>query len=91
MRYILLAILLTGSAAMTGCFGGDDDNNVSSQPINDVAADQAKAILAVSQVDAVIAVSRDVDTDEPQDISRIVLPEANLAEPVKVTGANASL
>ena len=91
MRYIFLAMLITGSAAMTGCGSDDDDHNVSSPPVNDNAVEQAKAELAVSQVDAVINASRNLDTDEPQDISRIVLPEANLAEPVKVKGANASL
>ena len=91
MRYIFLAILITGSAALTGCFGDDNNNTSNNQNNSDVAIDQAKANLAASRVDAVINASKNVDTDEPQDISRIVLPEANLAEPVKISGANASL
>lgn len=91
MRYICLAVLMAGSMALTGCFGDDDDDGFNSQPIGEVAIDQAKAVQAASQVEAIIAASRNLDTDEPQDISRIVLPEANLAEPVKVSGANASL
>ena len=91
MRYVLLAVLVTGSAALSGCF--NDNNNSNSQDRTDskVAIDQAKAELAVSRTSTVIDVSRDVNTDEPQDIDRIILPEANLAEPVPVTGANASL
>lgn len=91
MRYVCLALLITGSAALTGCFGSDDNDGFNSQNIGEVAIDQAKAVQAVSQVEAVIAASRNLDTDEPQDISRIMLDEANLAEPVAVTGANASL
>ncbi len=90
MRYVCLALLITGSAMLTGC-GGDDDDGFNSQAIGEVAIDQAKAVQAVSQVDAVIAASRNLDTDEPQDISHVVLAEANLAEPVKVNDANASL
>ena len=90
MRYICLAVLMAGSMALTGCFG-DDDDGFNGQNIGEVAIDQAKAVQATSQVEAVIAASRNLDTDEPQDISRIVLDEANLAEPVKVGGANASL
>ncbi len=91
MRYIFLAILITGSAALTGCFG-DNDNNTSIGQVNgDKAVDKAKAEQAVSRVNDVIAASRNVDTDEPQDVSRIILPEANLAEPVEIAGANASL
>lgn len=91
MRYVLLAVLVTGSAALSGCF--NDNNNSSSQDQIDskVAIDQAKAKLAVSRTSTVIDVSRDVNTDEPQVIDRIIIPEANLAEPVAVTGANASL
>ena len=91
MRYIFLAILITGSTALTGCFGGDDNNTSSNQGNGAVAVDQAKAKLAVSQVDAVIKASRNLDTDEPQNIDRIILPEANLAKPVEIAGANASL
>lgn len=90
MRYVCLALLIAGSAALTGC-GGDDDDGFTSQAIGEVAIDQAKAVQAASQVEAVIAASRNLDTDEPQDISRIVLAEANVAEPVQVSGANASL
>lgn len=94
MRYILLAILVTGSAALSGCF--NDNNNSSNsrppvQPDTNVSPDQADAQLAVSRVNAVIDASKNVDTDEPQDIDRIILPAANLAEPVAVKGANASL
>ena len=88
MRYICLALLITGSAALTGCFGDNDNNNSRN---NDVAVDQAKANLAVKRVNDVIGASKSVNTDEPQDIDRIILPEANRAEPVVVTGANASL
>ena len=93
MRYVLLAILVTGSAALSGCFGDNDNKNfeTGNQGNPDVAADQVKANLAVERVSAVINASKDVNTDEPQDIDRIILPEANLAEPVAVTGANASL
>ena len=93
MRYVLLAILVTGSAALSGCFGDNDNKNfeTGNQGNRDVVADQAKAHLAVERVSTVINASKDVNTDEPQDIDRIILPEANLAEPVAVTGANASL
>lgn len=93
MRYVLLAILVTGSAALSGCFGDNDNKNfeTGNQGNPNVAADQAKANLAVERVSTVINASKDVNTDEPQDIDRIILPEANLAEPVAVTGANASL
>ena len=93
MRYVLLAILVTGSAALSGCFSDNDNKNfeTGNQGNPDVAADQVKANLAVERVSTVINASKDVNTDEPQDIDRIILPEANLAEPVAVTGANASL
>lgn len=93
MRYVLLAVLITGSAALSGCFNDNDNNDFdsSNQVDKDVAADQAKAKLAVSRTSAVIDASNNVDTDEPQDIDRIILPEANLAEPVAVKDANASL
>ncbi len=91
MRYICLALLITGSAALTGCFGDNDNNSYNNPVNNDVAADQAKANLAVKRVNDVISASNSVNTDEPQDIDRIILPEANRAEPVAVTGANASL
>lgn len=91
MRYIILAVLITGSAALSGCFS-DNDNNSSSKPVNDdVALDQAKAKVAVERTSDVIDASNNVDSDEPQDIDRIILPEANLAEPVVVANANASL
>ncbi|ERL55130.1 hypothetical protein [Psychrobacter aquaticus] len=93
MRYLMLAVLITGSAALSGCFS-DNDNNASkpTNPVNnDVAVDQEKAKLAVSRTSDVIDASNNVDTDEPQDIDRIILPEANLAEPVVVANANASL
>ncbi|MBF4489304.1 hypothetical protein IOD06_05310 [Psychrobacter sp. N25K4-3-2] len=93
MRYIILAVLITGSAALSGCFNDNDNNDFdsSNQVDNAVAADQAKAKLAVNNTSAVIDASNNVDTDEPQDIDRVMLPEANLAEPVAVSGANASL
>lgn len=93
MRYVLLAILVTGSAALTGCFGDNDNKNfeTGNKGDPDVAADQAKANLAAERVSSVINASKDVNTDEPQDIDRIILPEANLAEPMAVTDANASL
>lgn len=93
MRYVLLAVLITGSAALSGCFNDNDNNDFdsSNQVDKDVAADQAKAKLAVSRTSDVIDASNNVDTDEPQDIDRIILPEANLAEPVAVKDANASL
>ncbi len=91
MRYIILAVLITGSAALSGCFS-DNDNNSSSKPVDDdVALDQAKAKVAVERTSDVIDASNNVDSDEPQDIDRIILPEANLAEPVVVANANASL
>ena len=94
MRYVFLAILLTGSAALAGCSNGDNINDFV-KVNDDVAIDQANAELAVQRTSAVINASPDaspgVNTAEPQDISNIVLPEANLAEPVAVTGANASL
>lgn len=90
MRYIILAVLITGSAALSGCF--NDNDNSSSNPVdNDVALDQAKAKIAADRTSDVIDASNNVDTDEPQDIDRIILPEANLAEPVVVKNANASL
>ena len=93
MRYVLLAILVTGSAALSGCFGDNDNKNfeTGNQGNPNVAEDQAKANLAVERVSTVINASKDVNTDEPQDIDRIILPEANLAEPVAITGANSSL
>ena len=95
MRYICLVLLITGSTALTGCFGDNDNKNfeTGNQGNPDVVADQAKANLAVERVSTVIkATSKDVNnTAEPQDIDRIILPEANLAEPVAVTDANASL
>lgn len=93
MRYVMLAVLITGSAALSGCFNDNDSNDFdsSNQGNSDVAADQAKAKLAVSRTSAVIDASNNVDTDEPQDIDRVILPEANLAEPVAIEGANASL
>lgn len=90
MHYVCLALLITGSAMLVGC-GGDDDNGFNSQVTGEVAIDQAKAVQAVSQVEAVIAASRNLDTDEPQDISHVVLAEANLAEPIKINNTNASL
>ena len=93
MRYVLLAILVTGSAALSGCFSDNDNKNfeTGNQGNPNVATDQANANLAVERVSAVIDASKDVNTDEPQDIDRIILPEANLAEPVAITGANSSL
>ena len=93
MRYVMLAVLITGSAALSGCFNDNDNNDFdsSNQVDKDVAADQAKAKLAVNRTSDVIDASNNVDTDEPQDIDRIILPEANLAEPVAIKGANASL
>lgn len=91
MRYLLLAILITGSAALSGCFNDNDNASSNGPKNNDVAVDQAKADLAVKNTSAVINASNNVNTDEPQDIDRIILPEANLAEPVVVKGANASL
>lgn len=93
MRYLMLAVLITGSAALSGCFNDNDNNAIKpSNPINnDVALDQERAKLAVSRTSDVIDASNNVDTDEPQDIDRIILPEANLAEPVVVANANASL
>lgn len=96
MRYVLLVMLVTGSAALSGCFNDNDNNGSNSNPgDNSVAIDQANAELAVQRTSAVINASPDtsvgVNTAEPQDIDRIVLPEANLAEPVAVSGANASL
>ncbi|MGP4715023.1 hypothetical protein ACTXGL_00105 [Psychrobacter sp. T6-6] len=89
MRYVMLAVLITGSAALSGCF--NDNDSSSNIGKSDVAVDQAKAELAAKRTSDVIDASNRPDTDEPQDIDRIVLPEANLAEPVAVTDANASL
>ena len=89
MRYILLAVLITGSAALSGCF--NDNDSSSNIGKSDVAVDQDKAELAVKRTSDVIEASNSPDTDEPQDIDRIVLPEANLAEPVPIENANASL
>lgn len=89
MRYVMLAVLITGSAALSGCF--NDNDNSSNLANNDVTTDQAKAELAVERTSAVIDASNNVDTDEPQDIDRIVLPEANSAEPVAIKDPNASL
>lgn len=93
MRYLMLAVLITGSAALSGCFNDNNNNDFdsSNQVDKDVAADQAKAKLAVNRTSDVIDASNNVNTDEPQDIDRIILPEANLAEPVAIKGANASL
>lgn len=93
MRYIILAVLITGSASLSGCFSDNDNDKAGSpNPVNnDVASDQAKAKVAIDRTSDVIDASNNVDTDEPQDIDRIVLPEANLAEPVVVANANASL
>lgn len=93
MRYVMLAVLITGSAALSGCFNDNNNNDFdsSNQVDKDVAADQAKAKLAVNRTSDVIDASNNVNTDEPQDIDRIILPEANLAEPVAIKGANASL
>lgn len=87
MRYLCLAILITGSAALSGCFGDSNDNNFDSKD----KVDQNDAELAVQRASTVISASKNVNIDEPQDIDRIILPEANLAEPVAITGANASL
>lgn len=89
MRYLYLAVLIAGSAALTGCF--NDSSDTVTRIDDQTKLDQAKAKLAVSTTDAVIGASRNVDTDEPQDISRVILPEANLAEPVAINNANASL
>lgn len=92
MRYIFLAVLVTGSAVLSGCFNdSDDDFNTNDGIDNNVTIDQANAQLAADRVSAVINASKDVNTDEPQDIDRIILPEANSAEPVTVSDANASL
>ena len=92
MRYVLLAVVVTGSAALSGCFNDNDNNFETRDPVDTgVAVDQANAKLAVDRVSAVINASKNVDVDEPQDIDRIILPEANLAEPVAITGASASL
>ena len=91
MRYMLLAVLITGSAALSGCFNDNDNNNSSNLGNNNGSVEQDKAELAVSRTSAVIDASNNVDTDEPQDIDRIVLPEANLAEPVPIKDAKASL
>lgn len=92
MRYVLLAILVTGSAALSGCFNDNDNNFETQNPVNtDVAVDQANAKVAVERVSAVINASNNVNVDEPQDIDRIILPDANLAEPVAITGAKSSL
>lgn len=93
MRYVLLAVLVTGSAALSGCFNDNDDNdfNTNDGIDNSVKIDQANAQLAADRVSAVINASKDVNTDEAQDIDRIILPEANTAEPVAVSDANASL
>lgn len=94
MRYIYLAVLIAGSAALSGCFG-DNDNNSSSKPVDpnngQVQIDQANAEVAVNNTEAVINASTSPDTDEPQDVSRVILPEADLAEPVAINNANASL
>lgn len=89
MRYIMLAVLITGSAAFSGCF--NDNDSSSNIGKSDVAVDQAKAELAVKKTSDVIDASNNLDTDEPQDIDRIILPEANLAEPVAIKDPNASL
>ena len=89
MRYIMLAVLITGSAALSGCF--NDNDSSSNIGKSDVAVDQAKAELAVKRTSDVIDASNNLDTDEPQDIDRIILPEANLAEPVAIKNPNASL
>ena len=92
MRYIYLAILIAGSATITGSFNdSNNDFNTNNGVDNSLAVDQAKAQSAVDMVSTVINASRDVDTDEPQNIDRIVLPEANIAEPVAIPDANASL
>lgn len=91
MRYLILAVMFAGSAMLTGCFNDNNSFDSRDNVNNDVAADQAKAKLAVSRTTAVIEASNNVNVDEPQDIDRIMLPEANLAEPVPITGANASL
>lgn len=89
MRYLMLAVLITGSAALSGCF--NDNDSSSNLGNNNGSVEQDKAELAVSRTSNVIDASNNLDTDEPQDIDRIVLPEANLAEPVAIKNANASL
>lgn len=86
MRYVLLAVLVTSTAALSGCFS-DNNNDFETRE----QFDQGKANLAVARTQLVINASNNLNTDEPQDISRIILPEANLAEPVAITGANSSL
>lgn len=97
MRYIYLAIVITGSAALFGCSSDNNNSGTTAPPDSgvppdsSVPTDQVDANLAVSKVDTVINTSKDVNLDEPQDIDRIILPAANTAEPVAVSGANASL
>nr|WP_317199293.1 hypothetical protein [uncultured Psychrobacter sp.] len=93
MRYLLLAVLVTGSAALTGCFGDNDNDNFDppSQVDNDLIRDQANAQDAVNKTSAVIDASNNVNTDEPQDIDRIMLSDANRAEPIAIKDPNASL
>lgn len=93
MRYLLLAVLITGSAALSGCFNDNDNDNFGSLNQNNpgVTTDQSNAELAVSRTNTVINTSKNINTDEPFDIDRIILPEANLAEPIAISNANASL
>ena len=91
MRYIYLAIVITGSAALSGCFGDSNNSGSTGSTGNGGSTDQSNAKLAVSRVDNVISSSKNVNFDEPQDIDRIILPDANTADPVAVSGANASL
>ena len=91
MRYLILAVMFVGSATLTGCFNDNNSFDSRDNVNDDVAADQAKAKSAVSRTDAVIGASNNLNNDEPQDIDRIMLPEANIAEPVAINGANASL
>ncbi|WP_435980406.1 hypothetical protein [Psychrobacter sp. DM4] len=95
MRHVLLAMVFAGSAALIGCSDSDNNNfDTQNQVDNDLIRDQNNAQLAVDRTSDVIDASPDVNgvnTAEPQDIDRIVLPEANRAEPIAIEDANASL
>lgn len=85
MKPFTLLLAATSALALSGCFGGGDDDPVA-VPADPLSAVPDSAVQSVAgTVDYLVALNRNPsDTREPIDITAVVLPTSDTTEPAAV-------
>ena len=85
-RLKILALALAGNLALAGCFGGGGDDQIVPTPADPLATVPDTALqTAAGTVDyQKLLVSLPSDTREAIDVSAVILPTSETAEPLAV-------